>query len=92
MKNSAPFTDCISEINNIQVDNAKIIDVVMPLYNLIEYSDIYSKTSGSLWQYHRDEEALNNADNIIDLLANNNDNNNSVSFKFKEKIAGKTGK
>ena len=64
----------------------------MPLYNLIEYSDIYSKTSGSLWQYHRDEEALNNADNIIDLLANNNNNNNSVSFKFKEKIAGKTGK
>ena len=92
MKNSAPVTDCISEINNIQVDNAKIIDVVMPLYNLIEYSDIYSKTSGSLWQYHRDEEALNNADNIIDLLANNNNNNNSVSFKFKEKIAGKTGK
>ena len=92
MKNSAPFTDCISEINNIQVDNAKIIDVVMPLYNLIEYSDIYSKTSGSLWQYHRDEEALNNDDNIIDLLANNNNNNNSVSFKFKEKIAGKTGK
>ena len=92
MKNSAPFTDCISETNNIQVDNAKIIDVVMPLYNLIEYSDIYSKTSGSLWQYHRDEEALNNADNIIDLLANNNNNNNSVPFKFKEKIAGKTGK
>ena len=92
MKNSAPFTDCISEINNIQVDNAKIIDVVMPLYNLIEYSDIYSKTSGSLWQYHRDEEALNNDDNIIDLLANNDNNNNSVSFKFKEKIAGKTGK
>ena len=43
-KNCAPFTDCISEINNTQIDNAKYIDVVMPMYNLIEYSDNYSKT------------------------------------------------
>ena len=54
-KNCAPFTDCISEINSAQIDNDKDIDVVMPMYNLIEYSDNYSKTSGSLWQYHRDE-------------------------------------
>ena len=47
-KNCAPFSDCISEINNTQVDNAKYIDIVMPMYNLIEYSDNYSKTSGSL--------------------------------------------
>ena len=47
-KNSAPFTTCISEINNTQVDNAKDIDIVMPMYNLIEYKDNYSKTSGSL--------------------------------------------
>ena len=47
-KNCAPFTDCISEINSAQIDNAKDIDVVMPMYNLIEYSDNYSKTSGSL--------------------------------------------
>ena len=50
-KNCAPFTHCISEINNTQVDNTKDLDVVMPMYNLIEYSDNYSKTSGSLWQY-----------------------------------------
>ena len=50
-KNCAPFTNCISEINNTQVDNAKDIDIVMPMYNLIEYSDNYAKTSGSLWQY-----------------------------------------
>ena len=50
-KNCAPFTDCISKINNAQVDNAKDIDIVMLMYNLIEYSDNYSKTSGSLWQY-----------------------------------------
>ena len=49
-KNCAPFTNCISEINNTQVDNAKDIDTVMPMYNLIEYSDNYAKTSASLWQ------------------------------------------
>ena len=47
-KNFAPFADCISEINNKKIDHAKNIDVVMPMYNLIEYSDNYSKTSGSL--------------------------------------------
>ena len=54
-KNFAPFTKCISNINNTQTDNAKDIDVVMPIYNLIEYSGNYSKTLGSLWQYYRDE-------------------------------------
>ena len=49
-KTCAPFTDCINEINNTQVDNAKEIDVVMPMYNLREYSDNYLKTSRSLWQ------------------------------------------
>ena len=53
-KNCAPFTNCISEINNTQVDNAKEIDIVMPMYNLIEHSDNYSKTSGNLWQYCKD--------------------------------------
>ena len=46
-KNIAPFTDSISEINNTQINNAKDIDVVMPMYNLMEYSYSYSKTSGS---------------------------------------------
>ena len=49
IKICAPFTNCISEINITQVDNTKDIDIVMPMYNLIEYSDNYSKTSGSLW-------------------------------------------
>ena len=75
-KNCAPFTNCISEINNAQVDNAKDIDIVMPLYNLIEYTDNYAKTSGSLWQYYRDEANNNLAD--------------SESLKFKVKITGKT--
>ena len=75
-KNCAPFTNCISEINNTQVDNAKDIDIVMPVYNLIEYSDNYAKASRILWQYYRDEP--NN------VLAN------SKSFKFKVRITGKT--
>ena len=50
-KNCAAFTNCISEINNTQADNAKDIDIVMPMYNLIEYSDNYAKRTGSLWQY-----------------------------------------
>ena len=50
-KNCAPFTNCISKINNTQIDNAEYIDIVMPMYNLIEYSDNYSKISGTLSQY-----------------------------------------
>ena len=49
-KNCAPFTESISRINNTDIDNARDIDIVMPMYNLIEYTDNYSKTSGSLWQ------------------------------------------
>ena len=54
-KYSKPFTDCISEINNTQADNAKYLDAVMLMYNPIEYSDNYAKWSGSLWQYYGDE-------------------------------------
>ena len=74
-KNCAPFTKCISRINNTDIDNAQDIDIVMPMYNLIEYSDNYSKTSGSLWQYYKDEPN----DNIAD----------SESFKSKVKIKEK---
>ena len=61
-KNCSPFTNCISEFNNTQIDNCKDIDIVMPMYNLIQYSENYAKTSGSLWQSYRDE--LN--DNLAD--------------------------
>ena len=85
-KNCAPFTDCISEINNRQVGNAKYIDIVMPMYNLIEYSDNYSKTSGSLWQYCKEIPAVNNDGNIVDF----NGANATDSFNFKTKITGQT--
>ena len=54
-KNCAPFTKCIIRINNTDIDNAQDIDIVMPMYNLIEYSNNYSKTSGSLWKYYKDD-------------------------------------
>ena len=75
-KNCAPFTKCISRINNTDIDNAQDIDIVMPMYNLIEYSNNYSKTSGSLWQYYKDEPNGNLAD--------------SKSFKSKVKMTGST--
>ena len=50
-KNCAPFTKRISKINNTEIDNGQDIDIVMPMYNLIEYGNNYSKTSWSLWQY-----------------------------------------
>ena len=67
-KNWAPFTNCISEINNTQVNDAQDIDIVMSVYNLIEHSDVYSKISGSLWQCYRDKPALDNNNNIIDFF------------------------
>ena len=74
-KNCAPFINCISEVNNTQTDNSKDIDIVIPMYSLIEYSDNYAKTSGSLWQYFRDEPDGNLED--------------SESFKSKIKITEK---
>ena len=85
-KNCVPFTSCISKINNTQIDNAKDNDTVMPIYNLIEYSDNYSKTSGSLLHYYRDEPFLDNYGAITDFPA---DNNNGASFKYKTKITGR---
>ena len=54
-KNNAPFINCISKINGVQIDNAEDLDVVMPMYNLLEYNKKYGKTTGSLWNYYRNE-------------------------------------
>ena len=86
-KNFAPFTNCISEINNTQVHNAKDTDVAMPMYNLIEYSDNYSKTSGSLWQYYKNIPAVDNNYAIVNFAVNNL----TDSFNFKVKMVGQTG-
>ena len=86
-KNCAPFTNCMCEINNTQIDNTKDIDIVMPMYNLIEYSDNYAKTTGSLWQYCKNIPALNTNDQII-IFA---EGNLTDSFNLKVKITGRTG-
>ena len=75
-KNYAPFTDSKGEVNNTQIDNARDLHVVRPMYNLTRYCYNYSKTSASLCQYYIDE--LDAA--IV----------NSESFKFKIKVTGKT--
>ena len=54
-KNCAPFINYKSEINNTEIDNAKDIVTIMPMYDLIEYSDNHLNTSGSLWKYYKDE-------------------------------------
>ena len=73
-KNCAPFEDCRTEINDNFVDYVNFINITMPVYNLIEYSDNYSNTSGSLWDFKRDK-IVNNA-----VVTNDN---NVPSFKYK---------
>ena len=55
LKNNAPFTNCISKINNVLIDNAEDLDIEIPKYNLLEYSKNYSKLTGNLWNYYKDE-------------------------------------
>ena len=78
-KNNAPFISCISKINGVKIDNAEDLDVVMPMYNLLEYSKNYRKTTGSLWNYYRDEasSSTDDDDNITHLILN------SESFDYK---------
>ena len=76
------------KINSTQVDDAHDIDTVMPMHNLIEYSNVYWKTSRNLWQYYKDQSALENNNNNIDFLDNNN---NGILFKLKQQIRGQTG-
>ena len=66
-KNCVAFTDCINEINNTEVDNAKSIDIVMPMQNLTKYSNSYSKTSGSLWKYCNDIPAVDGDFDNVDF-------------------------
>ena len=83
-KNCAPFTNCASKINNTQINDPGYIDIVLPMYSLIEYSDNYSKTSASLWQYCKDIPAVNNNTNIVEF----NGVNAADSSNFKAKITG----
>ena len=85
LKNNAPFISCITKINNELIEDAEDFDIVMPMYNLLEYSKNYRKTIGSLYNYYRDE-LINDGD---DNFANRNVVN-SNAFKYKNKIIGNT--
>ena len=92
-KNNTPFHSCISKIYNTFTDNAEDLDIVMPMYNLLEYSDNYSMTWNSLWNHYRDE--VNNDENKTNA-ANNRINNNKImtnkSFEYKTKLIENTPK
>ena len=77
LKNNAPFINCTSKINGIKIDNAEDLDVVMPMYNLLEYSKNYQKTAGNLLNYYRDKPS-------------NPLSTDSESFKYKTSITGNT--
>ena len=81
-KNCAPFTKCITHINDEHVDNADNLAVILPMYNLIEYSDSYSDTSRSLWQFKRDEQNMNNGNPANVTTAD------SSTFKYKSSLIG----
>ena len=90
-KNNAPFTNCISKINNVLIDNEEDLVVVMPKYNLLEYSKNYKKTTGSCWNCYRSEpsNAPLNDDNTPTINYNANPITNYESFKYKSSITGK---
>ena len=86
LKNNAPFISCISKINGELVENAEDLDIVMPMYNLLEYIKNYEKTSESLFNYYSDEpkeHTIGAGNNAINISIRN-----SKSFDYKTEITG----
>ena len=83
-KNCAPFTRCVIHINDEHVKTAENLDIIMPMYNLNEYSDNYADTSEILYQFKRDESPMSDAGNLLDVALDN-----STSFKYKASLLGK---
>ena len=86
LKNNAPFVSCIRRINGELIEDADDLDIVMPMYNLLEYSKNYKETIGSLYNYYRDALTNDGNDNNFD----NRNVVNSEAFKYKNKITGNT--
>ena len=84
------FRLCTSKINNTFVDYVEDLDIVIPMFNVLEYSDNYSMRSGSLWNYYRDEVNNHENENQNNFRVNNNKTTRSKSFEHKIKIRGKT--
>ena len=85
LRNNTPFISCITRINGELIEDADDLDIVMPMYNLLEYSKNYRKTIGSLYNYYRDELTNDGNDNFANRNAVN-----SETFKYKNKIRGNT--
>ena len=90
-KNCAPFTKCVTHIKDEHVDNAVNLGIVMPMYNLIEYGDNYSDTSGSLWEFKKNEKGMNNR-NPIDTNADNSSSNCFRALTAADNRVFKNGK
>ena len=80
LKNNAPFISCITKINGELIEDAEDLDIVMPMYNLLEYSKNYRKTVGSLYNYYRDELSDDDNNNVV----------NSNAFQYKNRFIGNT--
>ena len=89
-KNNAPFVSCITRINGELIEDADDLDIVMSMYNLLEYSKNYRKTIGSIYNYYRDELSDDVDDNNFSILTDNIKVVNSNTFKYKNKIIGNT--
>ena len=85
LKNNAQFVSCIARINGELIEDADDLDIVIPMYNLLEYSKNYRKTVGSLYNYYRDELTNDDNDNFASINVVN-----SEAFKYKNKITGNT--
>ena len=83
-KNCAPFTRCVTHMNHEHVEAAENLDIIMSMYNLIEYFDNYAYSSGSLYQFKRDESPMNDVENPLNVALGN-----LTSFKYKASLLGK---
>ena len=83
-KNCAPFIRCVTHINDEHLETAENLDIMMAMYNFIEYSNNYADSSGSLYQFKRDESPINDNNNPLNVALDN-----SVSFKYKASLLGK---
>ena len=83
-KNVAPFTRFVTHVNDKNVETAENLDIIMPMCNLIQYSDNYADPSGSLYQFERDESPMNDLENPLNIALDN-----STFFKYKVSLLGK---
>ena len=85
-KNFAPFTRCVTHINDEHVETAENLDIIMLIHDMLEYSDIYADSSGSLYQFTRDKSPINYDGNPLNVALDN-----STSFKYEASLLGKAG-